>query len=135
MKRLLVATVVLVSLVAGHFLWRSISYSWRKPAIERELARDLPPGSSMAAIDKWIEAHALRRTEFLPIRPYTDEVGAHTILELAGLSDDDVGLVVRTEFEGLGGGLFYSTDLVVYFFLDHHGRLFRTFTREWHMGF
>jgi hypothetical protein len=147
MKRLLAAVVVLVSLVGGYTLWSSMAYSWRRPAIERELARDLPPGSSMAAIDKWIETHALRRTGFLPIRPYVDEVGPgygavagvgsdgpYTIVELAGLSPDNVKLVIRTEFEGVGGGLFYRTDLKVYFFLDHEGRLFKTFVRESRIG-
>jgi hypothetical protein len=101
---------------------------WTPSKVEREIQLKLPPGSTRAQIEAWLD---LIRPDglFHVDRDYFQGtadlgvIGDQTPLQLSRLPPDQVAGVVRARFHSANVNLIFTGWIDVYFFFDKNDRL------------
>jgi hypothetical protein len=100
---------------------------WTEEKVERTVNRELSPGSDRAQIEAFLD------TQGWPHRPCEPINGISYMLREAKLDAADLSEAVLAEVPNpnVGFGGLREGTITVVFFLDHNGRLVRSYIRVW----
>jgi hypothetical protein len=123
-----IATIVLA--VIGIYIVASQLQCSPAALIEKGLADRFPQGTPRGSVVEWIQfvsvSYSLTSGE---IDPHGDKFGDKSVDELAGVTQADIGSVMRVEFylpQSFPRSLFHVDEILrIYFFFNHENKLIR----------
>src|SRR5437660_1787558 len=108
--------VVVLGTAIGWLSWPELSLRWHVAAVERDIAATLPPGSTQAEVQAWLDRRHLYNA-FIPTARGIDQIGNETVAARAGLDADQLSGFIASQI-GYSDFPFNSSRVTAYFFFD-----------------
>jgi hypothetical protein len=112
--------LIVFGLTTGLY-WTVFQRGWTVGKIDRLVQAEVPLGSTRQEAEEWLDSHGFPHEYFADVT--LDRVDEQTAPRAAGLSERDLGGLVRGMVFDANVDLVFEGYINVYFFFDHEGRL------------
>lgn len=106
---------------ASGVYWAIFLRGWTVGTVERLVRAEVPLGSTRQAVEAWLDRHNFSHEYYADVT--LDRVDGQTPPRQAGLSERDLGGLVRGIVSDANVDPVYEGWISIYFFFDHEGKL------------